>query len=190
MDKIEREEVRSEGCIMDESDNHNPRPVDDTQIRDRAIRLFTFLRELSELRTKMIRTSGEYETVLWFNKIPREKDCYCIAWQPVDDDADDEQSEIWVELKKPILKEPPKVPETLEPWLDTREVADSSHESPPLRERIIVNMPREREEGDVAELPTVFRKLNECPEIRSRWERYVGEEWFSWAKDDRRLQAV
>jgi len=172
---------------MDESDNHNPRPVDDTQIRDRAIRLFTFLRELSELRTKMIRTSGEYETVLWFNKIPREKECYCISWQPVDDE---EQSEIWVEIKKPILKEPPKVPETLEPWLDTREVADSSHESPPLRERIIVNMPREREEGDVAELPTVFRELNECPEIKSLWERYVEEEWFSWAKDDRRLQAV
>jgi very-short-patch-repair endonuclease len=172
---------------MDESDNHNPRPVDDAQIRDRAIRLFTFLRELTELRTKMIRTSDKYETVLWFNEIPRAKECYCITWQPVDDE---EQSEIWVEIKKPILKEPPKVPETLEPWLDTQEVADSSHESPSLRERIIVNMIGEREEGDVAELPTVFQELDESPEIKSLWERYVEEEWLPWAKDDRRLQAV
>lgn len=172
---------------MNENNVPDHHPTDDWQIRDRAIRLFTFLRELSELRTKMIRTSGEYETVLWFNKIPREKECYCIAWQPIDDE---EHSEIWVEIKKPILKEPPKVLETLAPWLDPREVADSSHESPSLRERIIVNMSREREEGDVAELPTVFRELDECPEIKSRWERYVEEEWLPWAEDDRRLQAI
>jgi len=175
---------------MNESNIHEHHLADDEQIRDRAIRLFTFLHDLTGLRTKMIRTSDEYETVLWLNKIPREKECYCIAWQTVDDINDDEQSEIWIEVKKPILKEPPKVPETLEPWLDTREVADSSHESPSLRERIIVNMPGEREQGDVVELPTVFRELGECPEIKSLWERYVEGEWLSWAKDDRRLQAV
>jgi hypothetical protein len=172
---------------MDESDNHNPRPADDAQIRDRAIRLFTFLSELSELRTKTIRTSGEYETVLWFDKIPREKECDCIAWQSVDDE---EQSDVWVEIKKPILKAPPKVPDTLKRWLDPLEVKNSSRESPSLRERIIVSVPEKTDEDDEVELPTVFRELDECPEIEPLWKRYVEVEWLPWAKDDRRFQAV
>lgn len=172
---------------MDESDNRNPRPVDDAQIRDRGIRLFTFLRELSELRTKMIRTSDEYETVLWFNKIPQEKECYCIAWQPVDDGG---QSDVWVEIKKPVLKAPPKVPDTLKRWLDPHEVTDSSSESPSLHERIIVNVPKETGEDESVESQTVFRELTECPDIKSIWDRYVKEEWLPWAEDDRRFQVV
>ena len=48
-----------------------PQPSADLD-RDRAIRLFTFLKRLSELRTKQIRSIDEYERVLWIADIPAE----------------------------------------------------------------------------------------------------------------------
>ena len=50
------------------------------EIRDRAIRLFTFLRELTELRTTTVRNCDQYEKVIWFDDIPQEVGCDCIAW--------------------------------------------------------------------------------------------------------------
>lgn len=115
---------------MDESNDRTRHQVDDQQVRDRAIRLFTFLRELTELRTKTIRTSDQYKKVLLFNDIPREPGCRRIAWGSVEDVK---QSEVWLEIKKPRLKAPPEVPDALKPWLDPREVEDSSREFPELR---------------------------------------------------------
>lgn len=54
--------------------------IDDHQIHDLSIRLFTFLRDLAALRTKTIRTLDHYEKVLWFDEIPQETGCHCIAW--------------------------------------------------------------------------------------------------------------
>lgn len=165
------------------SDEH----VQDQQIRDQALRLFTFLRELTELRTKTIRTSDQYERVLWFHEIPRESDCYCPAWAPPDAD---EQAEIWLEVKKPRLKRPPKPPEALEPWLNLREVEESSREFPPLRDRITIAPPDEPDGPGEVEQQPAFRDLADSPEIRSLWHRYLEEKWKPWAGEDRRLQAV
>lgn len=157
------------------------------QVRDRAIRLFTFLRELTELRTKTIRTLDHYEKVLWFNDVPRETGCYCIAWSQADDE---EKADVWVEIKKPRLKAAPKVPDVLEPWLDPREVTNSSREFPELRERIVVSLPGDANKEATGEARTVVRELTECPEVKPLWERYVEEQWWPWAEEDRRLQAV
>ncbi len=80
--------------------------VRESEIRKRALSLFTFLRELAALGTKTVRDLKEYETVVWFSEIPREEECYCIAWaeQPEPDE------ETWVEIKKPRLKPPPDPP--------------------------------------------------------------------------------
>ncbi len=157
------------------------------QIRDRAIRLFTFLRELSELRTTTTRTIENYEQVLWFNDIPREKECLCIAWEPVDDA---EQTETWLQIRKPRLKKPPALPEALEAWIDPGELAESSREFPNLRERIPVPGPAESFQDPTAEGQVQFRKLEDCPEVKSLWEQYVQDKWWPWAEEDRRLQTV
>jgi very-short-patch-repair endonuclease len=159
---------------------------DDKIVRDRAIRLFTYLRELTELNTKTIRTSDQYEKVLWFDDIPREMGCHCIAWGPVDE----EKSDVWIEIRKPRLKGPPEVPEVLKPWLDLKEIQDSSLEFPHLRERIVVDMPGGLGEGNGAEPQTVFKDLADCPEIKSAWEQYVERKWWPWAEEDRRLQRI
>ena len=128
-------------------------PPEENIVRDRAIRLFTYLRELTELNAKTIRTSDQYEKVLWFNDIPRETGCHCIAWGPVDD----EKSDVWIEIRKPRLRVPPEVPDVLKPWLDMKEVQDSFIKFPGLRNRIIVNVPSEFDEGLGAESQTIFK---------------------------------
>jgi len=169
---------------MSECNDINRLQADNEQVRNRALRLFTFLREITELRTKTTRTSDQYEKVLWFNDIPREPGCHCIAWHS---DRDLEESDVWAEIKKPRLKAPPNVPEVLKPWLDPREVEDSSREMPDLRERITITVQSSADEGGER---TEFRELAECPEIKPSWERYVQEAWWPWAEEDRKLQAV
>ena len=51
-----------------------------TLVRDRAVRLFTYLKELTELRTDVRRNCDDYDQVVWWAEIPREKECYCAAW--------------------------------------------------------------------------------------------------------------
>lgn len=161
--------------------------IDDRRIREQAIRLFTFLRELTELRTRTVRTLEQYEKVLWLNDIPRESGCHCIAWRRSDSH---EQSDVWLEIKKPRVKDPPKVPEPLNSWLDPREVGDSSREFPRLRERITVSEPVELSDiGDV-ETRVVFKELVDCPEIKVLWQQYIDERWRPWADEDRRLKPV
>jgi very-short-patch-repair endonuclease len=172
---------------MSGSNDLAPHPKNDEPIRDRAVRLFTFLRELTELRTATVRSLEQYEKVLWLSDIPREQGCHCIAWGPIEDD---ERSEIWLEIRKPRLNAPPKLPNDLTPWLDLREVEESSNDFPKLRERITETVPGEPSEDGAVEPRTVFKSIAECPEIKVLWEQYIEEKWWPWAEEDRRVQAV
>ena len=49
------------------------------QLRDRAIGLFSFLYELSRIRTKTVSSLDSYEKVLWLEDIPRETGCFTAA---------------------------------------------------------------------------------------------------------------
>jgi very-short-patch-repair endonuclease len=169
---------------MNKASNSFQNPLEEETVRDRAVRLFTYLRELTELNAKTIRTSDQYEKVLWFDDIPREIGCYCIAWGPVDD----EKSDVWIEIRKPRLRASPEVPEVLKPWLDLKQVQDSSLEFPDLRQRITVNVLSERSGG--AEPQTIFKDIADCPEIKPAWEQYVETKWWPWAEEDRKLQKI
>jgi hypothetical protein len=172
---------------MHENDDYTRRTSDDPHIRERAIGLFTFLHALTELRSKTVRTLAHYEKVLWFHAIPREPGCHCIAWGT---SADEDASEVWVEVKKPRLKPPPRVPEALEPWFDPTELEDSSRAFPQLRERIALTMPGDGAPEAEEEPRTIFQELGDSPEIRSLGEQYVQEAWLPWAEEDLRLQTV
>lgn len=172
---------------MDTANDSTPSSLPGQEVRHRAIQLFTFLREITELRSKTTRTCDQYEKVLWFDEIPREPGCHCIAWRI---NQDREESDTWVEITKPHLKPPPKIPEQLKPWLDPKQVEDSSLELPELRERITVAVPPQSGDNTEAEPRTVFKELSECPEVKPLWEQYVQNDWWPWAEEDRRLQAV
>ena len=168
------------------SDQQINRSIDDAEVRDRAIRLFKYLKELTELRTNTIRNLDQYEKVLWFNEIPRRAECQCIAWPGV---STENLAESWIEIKKPKLKQPPIPPKSLTDWLNVEELTDSSLESPPLRERISVQRPVDGTELDT-EPETVFMQRSEFPNLEAEWDEYVKDQWVPWAEEDRELQVV
>jgi hypothetical protein len=67
------------------------------ETRDKAIRLFTYLYEFVRLRSRLIASLEEYEQILWLDDIPREPECYCVAWS----DSQAARTDIWVQIDKP-----------------------------------------------------------------------------------------
>src|SRR5579884_1130932 len=131
------------------------------EIRDRAVRLFTFLREYTQLRVRSIRTTDAYEQVVWLSEIPQAAGCYCSALTRTQKDA-----EIWVEIHQPDPQPPPDPPFALRACLDLSLLGDSSQEAPPLAD-------------GAATLE---------PELRLAYETYVDRFWRPWAEADRVLQ--
>lgn len=159
-------------------------PVPETieATRASAAALYTFLKEFTQLRTKTVRSLDQYDHVLWFSDVPREPECDCAAW---DRGQDREGGEIWLEIRQPRLIPPPEPPAELSPWLIAGQVADSSLELPELRDEIAVPIRDESGEEHVAR-----HRIEDHPEVKTEWERYVEDEWWPWAEADRRSQTV
>lgn len=155
----------------------------DSELREKTVRLFTYLHDLTSLRTRNVRNLNTYDEVLWLEAIPRERECFCLAWGVPEGE---EAGETWVEIKKPRLKHPPNPPSILDQWLVKEQVADSSREVPELRSEIVHLEIDETGEGKVP----VTKTLEEVPEVKRAWERYVEEKWWPWAEQDRPLQAI
>lgn len=165
---------------------HGAESPEQALIRDRSIRLFTFLKELTELRSKTTRSCDRYEKVLWFHEIPRNHGCHCIAWRAV---TTDELSDVWVEVTQPKFKKPPDISERIKEWVDTQQIEDSQLESPKLRDRIIAQKSQAGTD-EPNEVHTEVIELADSPEIPPLFERYVREKWIPWAEEDRKLREV
>jgi len=157
---------------------------DEALVRDRAARLFTYLKELTELRTDVRRNCDDYDQVVWWAEIPREKECYCAAWDFGREGAYDD----WLRVERPRRKRPPTPPPSLAPWLSERDVADASQDAPQLKDSIVEELGPSDAGGQVQE--TVVRRLDDLPAIVRQWELYVENHWWPWAIEERRLQPV
>ncbi len=158
--------------------------TDDTLVRDKAVRLFTYLKELTELRSDVRRNCDDYDQVVWWAEIPREKECYCAAWDLGRDAAYDD----WLRVERPHRRRPPTAPSLLLPWLSERDIADASQDAPQLRNSIV-------EESSVTDFATgdhetAVCRLEDCPAIKQQWELYVENHWRPWAVEERRLQPI
>lgn len=157
----------------------------DDLLRDKALRLFSYLREVTELRFQVQRDCERYEDLIWWAELPKEKECYCVAWDLHRDPAID----AWIRVERPKRKPPPMPGSELRIWLNERDLYDSSLDAPPLRETVITTVESKAVEAN-QEFETVTRKLSDNPEIEKQWERYVENEWWPWAAEDRRLSSV
>lgn len=151
-------------------------------IKDRAIRLFSFLRELSELRTKTIRSFETYEQVVWLSDIPLEKGCHVYIWEGTSGAIKDS----WIEINKPKLLPPPPIPESVQLWVIQKDLIDSSLATPQLMstrivEEIMVGI--DSNEEPVKQSKVIV--LDDYPEIKKQWESYINSKWLSWAKENR-----
>ena len=152
--------------------------------RERAVALYTFLKEFTQLRTKTIRDISRYEQdgqVIWAADIPREPGCDCIAWHRDAPDASggDASDEVWLAIRRPRLTQPPKPPESLQAWVQREQLDDSSLELPELWPTLL---------GESAKDPPI--KLADHPEVQKAWDDYIEDHWWPWAEQDRREQAV
>lgn len=149
---------------------------DDNLICDRAIRLFTYLKEIAQLRTKVVRDCLDYAEILWLDDIPREKGCYTIAWGSKAEDFDS----IWIEIKK--RKEPPcpKIPQICSEWINPSVVLDSDNE-PYLNERV----PKFNDDEQIE-----FLYLNDNQAVKEAWDKYIESAWRSWAEEHKRWKSV
>jgi hypothetical protein len=89
----------------------------DELVRSNAIHIFAYLKELAQLRTKVVRDCQDYEDLIWFNDIPKEQGCFTIAWGTKTEGHDDE----WIEIRK--MREPPcpKPPMICSDWVVTKD---------------------------------------------------------------------
>jgi very-short-patch-repair endonuclease len=148
-------------------------------IRDRAVRLFTFLREVVRLRSFIIRSLDDYEQAIFFSDIPQEHGCSCIAWGGP---PDEENADVWIEIRKPKFINPPDLPIKLKSWLRPEDLKNSKLETlTPLSEIV-----EEKKNED----QTVILKWSEQVELHGILKSYLEEKWRPWAEHDQRLQRV
>ncbi|HUY98589.1 MAG TPA: hypothetical protein VMW47_13410, partial [Verrucomicrobiae bacterium] len=149
---------------------------DSDERRDKAVRLFTFLREVTALRNSPVRDLDRYEEVLWLDAIPDAPECFSLWRLPPGTDA-----EYWIQIRKPNLPPPPRTAELLAGWLNPLDVANSQLDVPPLADRLI--LPSEDGQPQSTGLP-------DNPSVTPAYEDYVERLWWPWASLDRKLQPI
>jgi REase_MTES_1575/AAA domain len=100
-------------------------------VRDRAVRLFTFLQEYTQLRARTVLTTDGYEEVLWLADVAGLPGCFSAASDPAR-----EGGEVWLEVRKPKLRPVPQPPVEVLPWLAGARLDDSRLDAPELRGEI------------------------------------------------------
>lgn len=149
---------------------------------DKAKRLFHFLRELTLLRSKTVRTLDKYTAVLWLSDFPKSPGCFSLYSAP-----EEERSELLLQIEQPLLKKPPEPPEELSNWIDREQLNSSKNESPKLKEIIAFSDSAQREEG---KSNIKYESIHDSSDIQARWNEYVEKCWVPWAEQNRKDVAV
>ena len=136
--------------------------------RDKAIRLFTYLKELCALRTTQVRDVASYDQLFWLCDLPRHKLCRCSLWRLVDPPSPgaEHQADPWIEIRKPTLRSPPELPDDVEPWIKDEQLNDSSLSEPGFYDQI----PRFALQGDAGDGdPNALVSISEFPQVFDKW---------------------
>jgi very-short-patch-repair endonuclease len=152
-------------------------------LNDKVKRLFQFLKEFAELRSKAVRDIDSYEAVLWLNDIPHESGCYCKVWDLTSPgvSTSEDRADNWVFIRKPKLKPAPELSDELRPWLIREQIQDSHRD----------DYPELRSEWTevISESHSVTRKLQDHPDIEDFYLAYL-EQWESWRNAERPRRKV
>jgi len=152
--------------------------------RDKTSRLFTYLKELSLLKTPLIRDLQNYENYIFLNEIPEEPECVSPLTSNVND--------IWIEIKKPNRPEFPLLPETIKAWISPSfRLADTKTELS-LVEKIINPdyIDIENTEATDSEVKSRFLYLKDFPEIQRTFEYFKKGKFEPWKAEYIRFEKV
>jgi len=141
-------------------------------LADRAINLYQYLQQLVRLRTSVVQDVSQYNGVIWCSEIPRDKHCYCGAW-----DLEKEESDVaWIEIKRPTLPKVPPIPDVCHGWADISTLEDYEH-PPTLREKIVKESALETDAAGIE-----YVELSNYPEVIEAWHEYIESKWKPWSE--------
>ena len=147
-------------------------------------KLFQFLKEFNKLKTKPRLDVNSFEKVLWLSNIPNEKECYSITHNSNFENVNFDQ---WIEIKKPRRKPFPEPPREIIPWLKEDTLNECTIQ-PQLHSYIIVELSNQSTPSEEGSNEKV--SLEDCPEIKDSFKKYLNQKWFPWSKEEKRLQPV
>jgi len=159
-------------------------------IRDRAVRLFTFLRELALLKTQVVRDLSTYEKVLWLKDIPEHKGCFSI----LNSSSDGSDESVWLEVRRPVEPKRPPSPSSCLKWIEDIPKADLLTQ-PQLKEEMRVgntlnpdaNSERQAQSQPLSEH---FERLADHLEVVREWEHHLNTSWIPWSETYRSWKAA
>ncbi|MBC6415700.1 MAG: AAA family ATPase [Bdellovibrionales bacterium] len=154
--------------------------MNNSEISNEKIKkLFLFLKEFNRIKIKPQLNVDSFEKVLWFYKIPKEKECYSIIQNKNFDKVNFDK---WLVFKKPKRERFPKPPSEIKAWLKESTLKKATVK-PELYKYILddsldINKNEKR----------IF--LKDYPKIQKVFEKYLKEEWTPWSKEEQRLSPV
>jgi len=148
----------------------------DAATAQHAQRLFAFLAESSELRTRPMRTLDTARRILWFDELPG--DFPGLRTFAGGSAAAAAEPGSWLTLTRVDLPDPPLVPAPLVPWLDAVAVRDhTAARAPELRQR-----PADVPDDAMDEAQRVGLRQA----VEAGYEAWA-QAWELWAAERRRL---
>lgn len=141
---------------------------DDSVVRERAVGLYKFLREMKKLEAKTVYEVGRYEEVMWLHTVPRAAECGCVLFG----EMNGQRQPALLEVHKPRFDRPLAAPGIALPWLSPKaDLGDSS------------SRPELMQPGD--------GKLDKYPDdLLPVWSDFLSRGWEPWAASDRMRRAV
>ena len=144
------------------------------------MRLVDYLTRIAQLRSKVVRNVDEYQNVLWLNDVPSQKGCFTQAWGR----HEDHDSDVWIEIRRPIEPEVPTVPDVCRIWVHPESLRNKS-DIPELPEETTeqIENPSWSEDSDEPELIPHTKRLQDYPEVQKAWDAYIEGKWLYWVAD-------
>ncbi len=147
-----------------------------------AANIFHYLNELKCLQSPQISDITQYDSILWFSDIPKDKGCYCKAWELIRDDAIGER-DYWIEIYKPKLQSFPEPPDGLDPFITSEQLENSAIDEPQLLDLSNEMLIRHFfAEDDDFEPETEKLQIDEHEDVFEKYIAYVDDLWSKWAE--------
>lgn len=146
--------------------------------KERTVRLFHYLKELSLLKAPLILDLQQYENTLWIGVIPNEPECLSPIYNTG-------VKEKWMEVKKPTSPVFPRPPVSLSAWIDSSNKIGNPKNEPKLKE-VIPNPDYENAESDEQQ----YLHLKDYPEITRNLDYYIKGKWQPWQSESLRVERV
>lgn len=145
----------------------------------KEIRLIEYIRRVAELGTKLVKDVNEYEQVLWLSDIPQQKGCYTQAWGR----SEDYDPDIWIEVQARKEPELPAIPERCKDWVDLSKLKQKESLPVLLQEKTTIESRQ-----DIFDKKT--DRLENQPEIKKIWDKYIKEQWSPWVEKHNEWEVV